>query len=70
MLENYQTINEKGKPRFAVLDFKEFKKIQDLLTDSDKLEDFLDYMHIQKVKKKKEKTYTLEEVKKELKIGN
>ena len=66
MLENYQIINEKGKPRFAVLDFKEFKTIQNLLTDSDKLEDFLDYMHIQKVKKKKERTYTLEEVKKEL----
>ena len=66
MLENYQIINEKGKPRFAVLDYKEFTKIQNLLTDTEMLEDFLDYMHIQKVKKRKEKKYSLQEVKKEL----
>jgi hypothetical protein len=35
-----------------------------------KLEDYLDLEHIKKVKKRKEKTYSLDEVKKELNLTN
>jgi hypothetical protein len=43
-------------------------KIKELLSDYNKLEDYLDYMHIRKIKSKKEKSYSLDEVKKELNL--
>ncbi|MCX6146132.1 MAG: prevent-host-death family protein [Candidatus Kapabacteria bacterium] len=66
MLDNFQIINEKGKPKFAIIDYTEFQNARTLLNNSDKLEDYLDLEHIKKVKKRKEKTYSLDEVKKEL----
>ena len=65
-LENVQIIKENDKPRFAVLDFSEFNKIRDLLSNESQLEDYLDYLHMQNVKMKSRKKYTLNEVKKEL----
>ena len=41
MLENVQLIQDNGQNKFAVIDFKEFVL----------LEDYLDYLHIQTVKK-------------------
>jgi hypothetical protein len=51
MLENVQVIQEKGQKKFAVIDFEEFVLVKDLLSSTEKLEDYLDYLHIQTVKK-------------------
>ena len=50
MLENVQFIQEKGQNKFAVIDFEEFVLVKDLLSSTEKLEDYLDYLHIQTVK--------------------
>lgn len=65
-LENVQIITENDTPKFAVLDFSEFIRIKELLNDEEELEDYLDYLHMQKVKAESKKSFTLEEVKKEL----
>ena len=51
MLENVQVIQEKGQNKFAVIDFEEFVLVKDLLSNAEKLEDYLDYLHIQTIKK-------------------
>jgi hypothetical protein len=51
MLENVQVIQEKGQNKFAVIDFEEFVLVKELLSNAEKLEDYLDYLHIQTVKK-------------------
>ena len=66
ILENYQILKESGVARFAVIDFSEFSKIKELLNSKEKLQDYLDYLHIQDIKKKKEKSYSLKDVKEEL----
>jgi hypothetical protein len=40
----------------------EFKYIQSLLQDEEKLEDYLDYLHVQKVKQQSDKRLSLEQV--------
>ena len=50
MLENVQVIQEKGQNKFAVIDFEEFVLVKELLSNAEKLEDYLDYLHIQTVK--------------------
>ncbi len=51
MLENVQVIQDNGQNKFAVIDFQEFVLIKYLLSDAKKLEDYLDYLHIQTIKK-------------------
>ncbi len=51
MLENVQVIQENGANKFAVIEFKEFVQLKELLTNAEKLKDYLDYLHIQTVKK-------------------
>jgi hypothetical protein len=68
ILDNYQVIKENGIERYAVIDFSEFKKIREIFSSKEKLQDYLDYLHIQDVKVKKEKMHSLEEIKKELGI--
>jgi hypothetical protein len=62
MLDNVQFINDQGKAKFAIINFEEFQYIKSLLLDEEKLEDYLDYMHIQKVKKQSSKRLSFEEV--------
>jgi hypothetical protein len=62
MLENVQIISDHGKAKFAVIDFEEFEYIKSLLFDEEKLEDYLDYLHIQKVKQQSGKRLNFEEV--------
>jgi hypothetical protein len=66
LLDNYQIIKESGIERFAVIDFSDFKEIKELFNSTEKLQDFLDYLHIQEVKSKQEKKFSLEDVKKEI----
>jgi hypothetical protein len=66
MLDNVQIIRENNEAKFAVIDFKEYQSVKELLSDEEKLEDYLDYLHIQKAKAETQKMYSLEEVRKEL----
>jgi hypothetical protein len=62
MLENVQIISDHGKAKFAVIDFEEFEYIKSLLLDEEKLQDYLDYLHIQTVKQQSNKRLSFEEV--------
>ena len=66
ILENYQVIKEDGLERFAVIDFSEFKKIREIFSSTENLQNYLDYLHIQNVKNKGGKKYSLEDAKKEI----
>lgn len=70
MLENVQLIQENGTNKFAVIEFKEFLQIKELLTNAEKLEDYLDYLHIQMVKKHESTVrHSFDEVIKKLNIN-
>jgi len=66
MLENVQIISDNGVAKFAIINFREYLDIKALLSDTSKLEDYLDYLHIKRVKKQTQKMFSLEEVKREL----
>jgi len=63
MLEHVQIIEEHGKAKFAVIDFEEYLSIKALLSEPEKLEDYLDYLHMQKIKNNSSTTLSLAEVK-------
>ncbi len=63
LLENYQIIKQGDSDRFAIIDIAEFQKVRELLSNAEKLQDYLDYLHIQEVKNKKDKMYSIEEAK-------
>jgi hypothetical protein len=68
MLETAQIIKENGHAKFAVIAFEEYQQAKELLSNSEKLEDYLDYLHIQNVKKQhaNKPTQSLEQVKQAL----
>ncbi len=66
MLEDVQIIKEHGKAKFAVITYTEFEQIQSLLSDREKLEDYLDYLHLQAVKREATRRFSLDEVKKQV----
>jgi uncharacterized protein YbaP (TraB family) len=68
MLENVQIISDNGVAKFAVINFREYLDIKALLSDTSKLEDYLDYLLMEKVKKQTQKMFSLEEVKRELSV--
>ncbi len=47
-------------------DKTEYTHVKELLSDEEKLEDYLDYLHMQNVKVKSKRRFSFEEVKKEL----
>ena len=62
MLENYQIISEDNEPKFAVIQYKELMEIKSLLSNKEKLEDLLDYLYIQEVKKESSERIDLAEI--------
>lgn len=62
-LENYQVIKENGIERFAVIDYSEFQKINEIFSSTENLQNYLDYMHIQEIKKNNEKMFSIQEAK-------
>ena len=66
MFDNVQILNEQGKAKFAVIDFEEFEYVKSLLSDAEKLEDYLDYLHIQKVKQQSNQRISFEDVQKRI----
>jgi len=64
MLDNYQILKENDIPKFAVVDYNELIKVQELLRDTEKLEDYLDYLHIQKIKTENTEYFSFDEIEK------
>ena len=60
MLEHVQIIEEHGQAKFAVIYFEEHLSIKALLSEPEKL---ADYLHMQSVKKVSSTRHTLAEVK-------
>jgi len=68
MLENVQIISDNGEAKFAVINFQEYLNVKDLLSDESKLQDYLDYLHVQKIKQQTKKMFSLDEVKHQLSL--
>ena len=68
MLENAQIIKENNAAKFAVIPFQEYLYLKELLSDTNKLADYLDYLHIQQIKKQSKERFSLEEVKRKLTV--
>ncbi|MBX3000684.1 MAG: hypothetical protein KF893_19340 [Caldilineaceae bacterium] len=66
MLEKVQIILEDEEAKFAVIPYEDYLRIRDLLGDKEKLEDYLDYLHTQKVKVEVKSWHTLQAVKESL----
>lgn len=66
MLEQVQILRENDEARFAVIPYQEYLELRELLSDEERLEDYLDYLHMQRVKQQDQSLYTLAEVKEEL----
>ena len=65
MLEHVQILNDnQGQSKFAVIDFNEFQYIKNLLVDEKKLQNYLDYLHMQQIKIKSKQRIGLKEIKK------
>lgn len=66
MLDQVQIIKDRDEARFAVIPYQEYLFLRDLLTDQEKLADYLDYLHVQRIKQASPARYSLEEVKQAL----
>jgi uncharacterized protein YbdZ (MbtH family) len=62
MLDNIQIISEQGQAQFAVIDFEEYQYLKSLWSDEEQLEDYWDYLHMQKVKPQSSQRLNFEEV--------
>ena len=66
MLEQVQIIKDRDEARFAVIPYEEYVLLRELLNDQEKLEDYLDYLHMQQVKAESAVRHSLEDVKRML----
>jgi hypothetical protein len=66
MLDQVQIIKENEQAKFAVTPFDEYLQVKELLSDEEKLADYLDYLHMQIVKKKDTNRLNLADVEAEL----
>ena len=62
MLDTVQIIKDRDQARFAVIPYEEYIFLRELLTDQERLADYLDYLHVQQVKAEDTKRLSLEEV--------
>ena len=51
------------RAKFSMIDFEEYLSIKALLSEPEKLEDYIDYLHMQEVKRTSSGKLTLAEVK-------
>ena len=63
MLDQVQIIKDRDEARFAVMPYEDYLFLRELLNDQEKLEDYLDYLHLEQVKSESSVRYSLEEVK-------
>ncbi len=66
MLDQVQLIEDKEQIRFAVIPYDDYLFLKEMLNDPEKLADYLDYLHMQQVKKEENGRFSLAHVKKEL----
>lgn len=69
MFESVQIITENEQAKFAVIPYAEYVRVRDLLADEEQLADYLDYLHMQTVKKADPQRHSLDEVKRALALG-
>ena len=70
MLDTVQIIKDRDQARFAVIPYEEYIFLRELLTDQERLADYLDYLHVQQVKAEDTKRFSLEEVQRMLENPN
>lgn len=68
MLDQVQFIKENDQDRFAIIPIDEYRFLKELLDDEEKLADYLDYLHLQRVKVQSNKRLSLAEIKHELSL--
>ena len=66
LLERVQLIKEGDQTKFAVIPSADYRTLKELLSDEEKLTDYLDYLHMQRVKAQDEQRLSLDEVRREL----
>jgi hypothetical protein len=66
MLNQVQIIKDRDEARFAVIPYEDYLFLRELLNDQEKLEDYLDYLHVQQVKAESSVRHSLEDVKRML----
>lgn len=66
MLDQVQIIKDHDQARFAVIPYEDYVFLRQLLTDQEKLADYLDYLHVQQVKSESAERFSLDEVKRSL----
>ena len=66
MLDQVQLIEDKEQIRFAIIPYDDYLLLKEMLNDPEKLADYLDYLHMQQVKKEENGRFSLAHVKKEL----
>ncbi len=66
MLDDAQFIKENNEAKFAVIPFEEYRELKELLSNPEKLADYLDYLHMQRVKAQDTTRLSLAEVKEAL----
>lgn len=62
MLDNVQIIRDDDREKFAVIPYDEYLMLIELLSDEDSLADYLDYLHLQRVKASDSPIHTMDEV--------
>ena len=63
MLDQVQIIKDRDEARFAIMPYEDYLFLREILNDQEKLEDYLDYLHLEQVKSESSVRYSLEEVK-------
>ncbi len=69
MLDQVQVIKDNDEAKFAVIPFDEYLFLKELLSNEEKLADYLDYLHVQVVKSESTERFSLDDVKRELALG-
>jgi hypothetical protein len=70
MFDHVQIIKDNDEARFAVIPYEEYIFVRELLSDQDKLIDYLDYLHAQRVKAESTVRLTMAEVRQMLGLAD
>ena len=68
MLEHVQIIHEAQEAKFAVIPYTEYLLVKELLSNQDKLADYLDYLHMEQIKQNDKQRLSLAAVRQALEL--